>query len=276
LLAVALAGCVARVSESDLIRPLPGGALTAEELATAAPAYRLAEHRIAAADGAALHAVHLRQPGARETVLYFGGNGYTIGGYGGWTASLFAPLGVDLMIVDHRGYGRSEGEPTIDAMERDVLAAHDYLRGLLGAGRPIVVHGHSLGSFMAGHVAAHRAVAGVVLESSATTAEHWSDARIPGIVRPFLKVRIDENLQGRGNLRNMQLIEEPLLLLVGSRDRTTPPRLSQSLYEASPLAAERKTLRIVNRAGHADVMTRPDAIAAYREFLAGLADRPAD
>jgi hypothetical protein len=270
LLAVLLGACTSEVRESDLLRPLRSGGLTGAAVAAAAPAYTLAEHRIPAADGAALYAVHLRQPGARATILYFGGNGYTIGRYGAWTASLFAPLGVDLMIVDHRGYGLSSGSPTVAAMESDALAAFDHLRRLVGADGRIVVHGHSLGSFIAGHVAASRPAAGVVLESSATTTEDWVEAGTPGLAKPFLKVEIAENLRGRGNLAMMPRIEEPLLLLVGAKDGTTPPSLSQGLYAASPLPATRKILKVVAGAGHADVMTRPEAMDAYRGFLARL------
>jgi len=271
LLASLLGGCTMEVRESDLIRPVRGGALSAQAVAAAAPAYGLAEHRIPSADGARLYAVHLRQPGARATILYFGGNGYTVGRFGAWTASVFAPLGVDLMIVDHRGYGLSEGKPGIAAMEADALAAFDYLRGLGGSGARIVLHGHSMGSFLAGHVAAHRPAAGVVLESSATTTEEWVGAATPGAARLFIrKADIAETLRGRGNLANMARIDEPLLLLVGARDGTTPPRLSQGLYAASPLAPGRKTLKSVAGAGHSDVMTKAEAIGAYRAFLAGL------
>jgi fermentation-respiration switch protein FrsA (DUF1100 family) len=271
LLAALLAGCTAEVRESDLIRPMRGGALTAEAVNAAAPAFTLSEHRIRTPDGASLYAVHLRQPGARATILYFGGNGYTIGRFGAWTAGVFAPLGVDLVIVDHRGYGLSEGSPSASAMEADALTAFDYVRGLVGPNGRIVVHGHSLGSFFAGHVAANRFAAGVVLESSATTTEDWVKAGTPGAARLFIrKVEIDPNLRGRGNLANMGRIEEPLLLLVGAKDGTTPVRLSQGLYAASPLAEGRKTLQVVAGAGHTDVMTRPDAIAAYRAFLARL------
>jgi fermentation-respiration switch protein FrsA (DUF1100 family) len=270
LLAALLAGCTAEVRESDLLRPLSGGALTVEAVAAVAPAYALSELRIAAPDGASLYAVHLRQPGARATILYFGGNGYTIGRYGAWTASVFAPLGVGLIIVDHRGYGLSEGRPSAAAMEADALAAFDRARELVGAGR-IVVHGHSLGSFFAGHVAANRPTAGVVLESSATTTEDWVRTGTPGIAKPFIrKVEIDPNLRGRGNLAVVPRIEEPLLLLVGAKDGTTPPSLSRGLYAASPLPEGRKTLQVVSGAGHADVMTRAEAIQAYRAFLAKL------
>lgn len=271
LAALSLAGCTAEVREADLLSPLRGGALAAEAVAAAAPAYSLSEHRIAGAGGDRLYAVHLRQPGARTTILYFGGNGYLVGRWGAWSASLFAPLGVDLVLVDHRGFGLSEGRPSAAAMEEDGLAAFDFARKLVGPERRIVVHGHSLGSFVAGHVAANRTADGVVLEGSATTTEDWVEARTPGLFKPFIrKVEIDSGLRGRGNLANMARIEEPLLLLVGAKDGTTPPRLSQSLYAASPLPGSRKTLRTISRAGHEDVMTKPETIIAYRAFLAGL------
>jgi hypothetical protein len=264
--------CTAEVSERQLLRPVAGGTLTQDALAKAAPAYSMERRDIAAPDGARLHIVHLRQPGARTTILYFGGNGYTIGRYGAWSASVFAPLGVDLILVDHRGYGLSQGVPTVTAMEADALAVFDHVAALpdMDAGR-IVLHGHSLGSFIAGHVAARRPTGGVVLESSVTTSEDWVRATTPGAARAFVKVRIEEGLKGRGNLHNMALIDEPLLILVGEKDRTTPPRLAQALFAASPLGPDRKVLTVVPGANHVDVMTQPEAIAAYRRFLAGVA-----
>ena len=274
LTALLLAGCTVQVSERSLLHPTPGGALPAEALARAAPAYVQSDHWVTAADGTRLSAVRLRQPGARATILYFGGNGYTIERFGAWTAGVFAPLGVDLMIVDHRGYGRSEGMPTQANIEADGVAAFDYLTRDLGVDpATVIVHGQSLGSFIAGHVAAERPTGGVVLESSATTTEDWVAANLRGARRAIVRAEIDPALRGRGNLANMARIEEPLLILVGAADRTTPPSLSQALYAASPLPAARKTLAIVAGAGHNDVLLRPEAIAAYRAFLARPADR---
>ena len=269
--AVALAACTAQIAEDSILHPIRGGGVDISALARSAPAYTASDQWIATPDGSRLSAVHLRQPGARATVIYFGGNGYTIERFGAWTASVFAPLRVDLMIVDHRGYGRSEGTPTSGNFENDGLAAFDHLAGALGvAPSRIVVHGQSLGSFIAGHVAANRPAGGVVLESSATTTEEWADANLRGVARLLVRVEIAEALRGRGNLSNMPRIAEPLLILVGERDRTTPPRLSRALYEASPLAPGRKTLAVVPRAGHEDVMLRPEAAAAYRAFLESL------
>ena len=269
--AVAIGGCTAQIDERTLLHPIAGGGIDPAELARAAPAYRSEDIWIPTSDGSRLSAVRLRQPGARATLLYFGGNGYTIGRFGAWTASVFAPLGVDLVIVDHRGYGRSEGTPSAASFEGDGLAAFDHLTGALGIpASQIVLHGQSLGSFIAGHVAANRPAGGVVLESSATTTEEWVDANRRGAVRLFVRFEIADALRGRGNLANMARIEEPLLILVGARDRTTPPRLSRALYEASPLPEGRKTLLVVPRAGHNDPMLQPETLAAYRRFLAAL------
>lgn len=267
-LTLLLPACTAHVGEERFLRPVAGGALDPERLAQAAPAYAISEQWIAAPDGVRLSAVLLRQPGARATILYFGGNGYTIERFGAWTASIFAPLGVDLMIVDHRGYGRSGGVPSQANLEADGVAAFDHLTRELGLDPArIVLHGQSLGSFIAGRVAADRPAAGVVLESSATTTEQWVDANLRGVARLVVRTEIDPALRGRGNLANMARIEEPVLILVGRDDRTTPPSLSEALHAASPLPAARKTLAVIPGAGHNDVLLKREAIAAYRAFL---------
>ena len=263
---VPAAACSVQISERQLLRPMPGGTLTQEAVSAVAPAYRVTRQTVTAADGTKLHSVLLRQRRARGTILYFGGNGYTIGRFGAATAAIIAPLGMDLMLVDHRGYGLSEGRPTADSIEADGLAAFDHLARLPGmSASTIIVHGQSLGSFIAGHVAANRPTAGVVLESSVTTTEDWVASQMGG--KP-IKVTIDPVLRGRGNLREIAAIDEPLLLIVGSNDRTTPPRLSEALYRASPLPASAKTLAIIPGAGHNDAVAKPEAIAAYRQFLA--------
>lgn len=272
---LALAGCTAHVGEAQLLRPVAGGALSAEAVEGAAGVYEMSDQWIAAPDGARLSAVLLRQPGARGTILYFGGNGFTIERFGAYVAGRFAPLDVDVMIVDHRGYGRSEGRPSLSHLEADGLAAFDHLSRIAGVDPArIVVHGQSLGSFIAGRVAAERPTAGAVLESSATTTEAWVAANLRGARALLVRAEIDPALRGRGNLANMARIEEPLLLLVGAADRTTPPSLSQALYAASPLPADRKALSVVPRAGHNDVLLQPEAIAAYRAFLDTALTRP--
>ncbi|HEY0147850.1 MAG TPA: alpha/beta fold hydrolase [Allosphingosinicella sp.] len=259
------ASCTARIDERSLVHPVKGGAIDQAELAKAAPRFTAEQHWIDRPDGARLHAVLLRQPGAKATILYFGGNGYAIGRFGPWTANTFAPLGANVLIVDHRGYGLSTGTAGMATAEGDALAAFDYLRAL--SREPILVHGHSMGSFMAGHAAANRDTAGAILESSATTTEEWVASRTGGVVGKLLRVKIDPALAGRGNLGNVARIEEPLLIIVGGKDKTTPPILSQRLYDASPLPTGRKQLVIVPQANHENVMIARTVHAAYARLL---------
>ena len=260
------AGCTARIDERSLVHPVKAGAINTAELARAAPRFAAEQHWIERPDGARLHAVLLRQPGARATILYFGGNGYAAGHHGPWTAQSFAPLGVDLLIVDHRGYGLSTGTASMATAEEDAIAAFDYLRTMSRG--PILAHGHSMGSFMAGHVAANRDTAGVILESSATTTEEWVASRTGGITGKLIRVKIDPALKGRGNLANVSRIEEPLLIVVGGKDKTTPPVLSRRLYDASPLPPARKHLVVVPEANHNNVMIAKTVHAAYARLIA--------
>lgn len=111
---------------------------------------------------------------------------------------------------------------------------------------------------------ASRPAAAFVQESSVTTIEDWVEAQTAGLP---IKVKIDGTLKGRGNLSKMAAIEEPLLLLVGSLDKTTPARFSEALYKASSLPPEQKFLKFVDGAGHNDVLTKPEAATKYAEFV---------
>lgn len=267
----ALAGCATfDVTENGIYRPIAGGMIDAAELAIAAPDYRMTEHRIIASDGAALNGIYLVQPGATQTVIFFGGNGFVLE-KAARTAAIFYGFGVNLMMVDTRGYGNSAAgndAPTIAALMSDGEAIFDYVKALpVAADQQVIVHGHSMGSFIAGHVAATRPVDAAILQSSATTTDEFAHSIIPGLMKPFVKVKISENLQGQGNLQNMAAITAPLLIIVGAKDKQTAAFMSEKLYAASPLPAERKTLAIIKGAGHGDIFNFPDGVIAYRAFL---------
>jgi hypothetical protein len=261
------------VQEGAIITPIPDRQLTAAATAAQLPGYAYEEHRIVATDGTALHAVLLRHQDAPLTVLFFGGNQFRISEHGLATAKTLAPMGTSLMVVDHRGYGRSEGKPTLALLLSDALVVFDSLAALPGIDPgTVVVHGHSLGSFLAGHVAANRSTGGVVLQSSVTTAEEWTRSLPPWWMRPFVRMRPAESLRGQGNLENVRRLEEPLLVLVGSEDRVTPPGLSRGLYEAATLPPGRKRLAILEGAGHNDLDRHARFRDVYASFLSLVGD----
>jgi fermentation-respiration switch protein FrsA (DUF1100 family) len=172
------------------------------------------------------------------------------------------------LIVDHRGYGASTGTASIDGMLGDAVPIYDYARALPAyRNKPIIVHGHSLGSFMAGEIARQRKLDGLVLESSATTAEDWVQefADTYALVRSGV---VDDDLKGKGNLSVMATLDEPVLFVVGEKDTTTRSEMSSKLYAAANVPADQKELLIVPKAGHIDAALGDDYAAAFARLLA--------
>lgn len=269
--ALCLSGCAVRIAESSILVSGASPPLEQAVLEARAPGYGFEPQTIVAPDGVRLSGVLLRRPGASLTILYFGGNTFRVGQNGAALAARLAPADANLMVVDHRGSGMSGGTPSIATLQGDALAVFDHLAAQPGiSASRIMIHGHSLGSFMAGDVAAQRDTAGVVLESSATTTEAWVRAALPAAARLVMRVDIEESLRGQGNLANMSQIQEPLLVLVGARDDTTPPSLSRALYAAAPGGLYRKHLTIVPDAGHNDVLRHDDGMNAYLAFIRSL------
>jgi len=181
------------------------------------------------------------------------------------------PFGVDLFIVDHRGSGRSEGQPELELLLGDALTAFDFLTTQLAVPADrVIVQGHSLGSFMAGQVARHRRVAGLVLSGSATTTEDWVNALIPWYYKPIVRTEIDPKLHGRGNLSVVEAQSAPLLIIAGGRDKQTPAWLSRKLADAAAAKQRRATLVVAKHGEHESLFDQPEVLDAYRRFLATL------
>jgi len=141
--------------------------LTTNEAQAIAAAFPAAKGvHATAADGTRLHAWYLpASPDAapRRLLLYFGGESEQVH----WLlARPRALAGWGLLLVDYRGYGLSEGRPSEAAIDDDAALwlriARDGTATIPRAER-VVVMGTSLGSQVAAHLAATRAVEGVAL-----------------------------------------------------------------------------------------------------------------
>jgi len=175
---VVFSGCAPmRVTERQIIRPDAPGTVAAKRFGGDGTHKRITELSVAGQDGALLKGILLEQPNADRTVLYFGGNMFHIDPHLDALLPVLAACGTNVAVFDHRGYGRSSGTPTVANMQADALAVFDALNGRY-PGR-VIVHGQSLGSFMAAHVAQSRPVLATVLETTATNATDMVEAQVP-------------------------------------------------------------------------------------------------
>ena len=141
----------------------------------------------------------------------------------------FEPLrqaGYAVLLVEYPGYGRTPGKPTEASLTGSVVDAFDALAARADVDpERIFAWGRSLGGGPACALAARRPVAGLVLESTFTSAR--SLAARSGVL-PFLVLDSWDNLAGLADYRG------PLLVVHGERDAIIPAAHGRRLAEAVP------------------------------------------
>lgn len=208
-------------------------------------------------DGARLVGLFLPRADARYTVLYSHGNFEDLGGARP-RMELLRSLGFQVFGYDYRGYGVSRGTAGVDNATADARAAFEHLRDRLGVpAQRIVLYGRSVGGGPSLRLAVEERVAGVILESTFTTAFRVV-TRIP--ILPFDRFP---------NIALIRRIDAPVLLLHGRRDRVVAFHHGEALFAA---AREPKAHAWFDRAGHDDIAENdPERYAdAIRDFLASL------
>lgn len=246
LLASVLSGCVVRVAEQNLIRPRAGELVSAGTLDEGR--WVATPISVRGADGTTLQGAHFSKSGSVAAVLYFGGNGFVLSKHAEFVLSAYRDTPVDLIMLDHRGYGANQGATSLEALFEDGVQIYDHVRAA-NPGIPLLVHGHSIGSFIAGRIASERQLDGLILESTATTTEEWV-RRMAGWKRFLVRIRIDQHLQGQGNLTVVGRLDEPVLFLVGEKDEVTDPEMAEELFAAASVPAADKRLIVVPGADH--------------------------
>lgn len=259
----AIAGCTTiQIQEEDVFLPKPS--VTPETFAN--DTVRLRELYVQS-DSVRLNAWHLTRPDAQGTVLFFGGNGFYLVQSRGYVDALTS-FPVNVLMFDYRGYGKSTGRPGVNGFKQDALTMYDFAIDSLGADpRRTIVHGHSLGTFMASHTAAERDVSGVVLENPATDVKGWIDGLAPWFVRLFVDFEIAEPLQDESNLSVVRRLDVPLLIFAGENDNVTRPEMAKTLYEEA--VSSSKNLVVVDSAGHNHLYRDSDYTDAYGTFIDG-------
>jgi hypothetical protein len=265
---MALAGCVAHVSESGLVRATAGTQLI--DGTSSDGQWEIRALQIPRPEDVRLSAALFTRPNSRALVLYLGGNVFVISNHYQQILSVYSSEPVDVLMVDYRGYGASTGEASLNSLMGDAVPIYDFARALVSyEGKPVVVHGHSLGSFMAGEIANERTLDGLVLEASATTAEDW----LQGFVDNTVFVRrgvVEGELKGKGNLQVMAGLDEHVLFVVGEKDTTTRSDMSAKLFAAAGVPSDWKELVVVPNAGHNGASMSNEYAEAFTRLLARI------
>ncbi|UCH52416.1 MAG: alpha/beta hydrolase, partial [Pseudomonadota bacterium] len=120
-------------------------------------------------DGVQLHGWYVPAARSRGTLLFFHGNAGNIS-HRLDSLRIFHQLRLSVLIIDYRGYGRSEGSPSEDGTRRDAAAAWRYLTETRGVpARDVVLFGRSLGAAVAAQLATEQQPGALIVESAFTS-----------------------------------------------------------------------------------------------------------
>ncbi len=140
---------------------------------------------------------------------------------------MFHGLGFHVLIMDYRGYGKSEGSPDEQGTYRDAQAAWDWLvQSKQESPDRIVICGRSLGAAIAADLASKNTPEALILEAAFTSLPDAAQGLYPYFpVKFFLRYRYD-------TLSKLKHIRCPILVVHSRDDELVPFHHAQRLYAA--------------------------------------------
>ena len=218
-----------------------------------------------ASDGTALNAWWFPKPDARFATLFLHGNA------GNVThridhAHQVVEAGSAFLVVDYRGYGKSQGHPSERGLYEDGDAAYAELMALGYAPDQIIVQGESLGTAVAVDLAARKPCAGLILESPLLSLRAMARMVLP-VVGPLLAHGFDTG----GKIAH---VHSPLLVIHGDADEVVPFVQGEAVFQA---ANQPKQFWPLPGAHHNDLvyMAGPEYVTRLRAFYRLILSRNA-
>ena len=206
--------------------------------------------------------------------IYLSGNGSNIRSAIPFFNELGNQFDLNIFSFNYSGYGLSEGEPTIDGIVHDGKIALNYFKDSIGdQNLPTIVLGYSLGGYVALNLLNMDFIDDGILMSTFSSLHDLQNyllkEALPGIIRPFLKLEIDETIYKLDNTTLVQQNNKPILFLHGGADDFIPSDMSYKLYNLSP--SKNKEIRIIEGADHRTILKDPEfnnkAISEIKNFL---------
>ncbi|KZN30594.1 hypothetical protein N480_06440 [Pseudoalteromonas luteoviolacea S2607] len=272
-LSALLVGCTTQIKESDFIAQdestIAYSKTFIDELNDRTPNHDVKPITLYVEDESIeLNGLYLDNNKTTKTILYIPGNGMSVEDAAKSALINLARYQFDIVIFDRRGLGATKGKATIANLIKDANLSYQFTKDQLGAST-LIVHGFSLGSFVAAQVAKQQPIDGLIMEGSATNITEWVDEAMPWYTKMLFNVQVDKAFYTVDNKEVLQdTYKGPLLVIGGGKDEQTPIALTHGLFSASQ--SQNKQLVIADEAGHNNMFENKDVRTAYQTFLSHL------
>lgn len=187
--------------------------------------------------------------GERPLLIFTHGNGELIDDWAGLFEG-FARAGLNVLLPEYRGYGRSAGRPSEAAIRSDLLRFHDRAIDEPGVDRErVIMMGRSIGGGAIAQLLANRPAKALILMNTFMSLPKLLAAY--GLPAFLLRDRFESHLVFEEIVKKAHL---PTLILHGDRDRIVPYSHALALQELTG-----GELRTYPGAGHNDCFVDFDA-----------------
>ena len=157
----------------------------------------------------------------KGVILYLHGNADNLDRWGNY-ASDFTQRGYDVLMIDYRGYGKSDGKVSEKNIYNDAEAAYEWLTKN-SENQQIIIYGRSLGSAPASYLAARHQAKTLILETPFENMDCVDDNKLPLMSYLFqTKVKFP-------NDEYLQKVDFPIFIFHGTDDFIVPYDCAKSL-----------------------------------------------
>lgn len=215
----------------------------------------LKEFQVMASDGVALKAWWLPPCPGRPTVLLFHGTFSNLESTEPWLRDL-QDLRCGVLAIDYRGYGQSQGSPCETGLYRDARAAYALALRLGVKPTKLLVLGQSLGGAVATQLAMEKSCAGLILESTFSSAPAMG-LMLAGPSALTMHTKYD-------TLSKVKQLKVPLLIIHGESDPLIPVGMGKLIFAA---ARQPKALWLVPGGGGHGGLNGPGYRARLKSWM---------
>lgn len=191
----------------------------------------------------------------KGAILYFHGNADNLDRWGKVSKD-FTDRGYDVLMMDYRGFGKSDGKATEENMYEDAEMLFDFLSSKYNS-KDIIIYGRSIGSGVATKLASTHKVKALFLETPFHSIEDVVKQKYPFILLLF-KLQFDFP-----NYSNIDALETPIHIFHGTNDKVVPYKSAEKLKS---FLKDSDTFLTIEGAGHKNI----GSFDAYQDELSKL------
>jgi fermentation-respiration switch protein FrsA (DUF1100 family) len=198
-------------------------------------------------DGEMLHGWYCHAERPVASALYCHGNTGNLTNTAHVMPHLLAS-GINVLLFDYRGFGRSTGRPSLSGIISDGLAAARFHEDIRPRDVPSILYGYSLGGAIAAQVLRHHSFDGLILQSTFTNLRDVARVTFPRIPLHLVAGDFFDTLNA------VKQMDVPLLVLHGAEDEVCPRWMADKLFDAARHPA--RQIHVIDGGLHKDLYVR--------------------